>query len=94
MSQMPDFDPDPASLELPASKKPRRKPTRRKAAKIAAPKSARKTRKRRAVKRIAPAANGHGGRFTPEVYRLIGQLMEMAPASRNLVIGIVRGLTK
>ena len=51
--------------------------------------------KRRRKRKTTPVKAEHaGGRFTPEVYRLIGELMGLTPASRSLVLGIVQGLTK
>lgn len=89
--QMPMFD-DPIPAETPKPpKKPRQKPTKR-GAKVAVPKVMKKRRKIRAAK--TAVENHAGGRFTDEVYRMIGTLMGMKGSERTLVLDIVLGLTR
>jgi hypothetical protein len=90
---LPQFD-QPQQPETSApSRRPRRKRTKipptRTIIKATPKKRRRKKRKATPVK-----AEHAGGRFTPEAYRLIGELMGLSPASRALVLGIVHGLTK
>ena len=90
---LPMFDEPPVQAEPTPPKKPKPKPTRRKAktAKVASPKPV-KRRKRRATK-VKPVEQHHGGKFTDEVYRMIGTLMGMKGSERDLVVDIVKGLT-
>jgi len=100
MDNLPDFE-QPAPTEAPSPKKPRRKPTRlrqeassrqaRKSAKIkAAPK--RRPKKVRAPRKVAPSASN--SLFTGEMYRLIGQLMNLDIPARNMIMEVVKGLTR
>lgn len=96
MTDLPSFDPPPQT-EPPSPKKPRRKPQRR-AVKAAAVVRKRRVPKKRA-KRVSSGWTGEkeqhaGGRFTPEVYRLIGTLMALDAPTRNLVIEVAKGLSK
>ena len=93
---LPMFDDPPADTPTPP-KKPKPKPTRkrrkRKAVALKPPKSDKiKRRKRRATK-VKPVEQHHGGKFTDEVYRMIGTLMGMKGSERDLVVDIVKGLT-
>jgi hypothetical protein len=90
---LPQFD----QPQQPETSAPSRKPRRKKRSPVKAknlrpPKAVPKRRRKRKAKPVK--AEQTGGRFTPEVYRLIGELMGLTPASRSLVLGIVQGLTK
>ena len=91
---LPMFDEPPVQAEPTPPKKPKPKPTRRKSAahKVEAPKKVAKRRKRRVTK-VKPVEQHHGGKFTDEVYRMIGTLMGMKGSERDLVVDIVKGLT-
>ena len=43
--------------------------------------------------KVKPVEQHHGGKFTDEVYRMIGTLMGMKGSERDLVVDIVKGLT-
>jgi hypothetical protein len=91
---LPQFD-QPQQPETSApSRKPRRKKRLPVKAKTLRPPKAVPKRRRKKRKATPVKAEHAGGRFTPEVYRLIGELMALGPASRSLVLGIVQGLTK
>lgn len=93
MTDLPNFDPLAPPAEPVTPKKPRRKPTKRKApVKAAAAVPKRRVPKKR---KAAPAPESYaGGHFTSEVYRLIGALVELNAKTRNLVIEVARGLSK
>ena len=54
------------------------------------PVKVKRPRKPRVVKQDKP----HGGKFTNEMYKLIGALMELDIPSRNLVMEVAKALTK
>lgn len=99
---LPDFDGPQPAPEQPSPRKPRPKPMRRPAKKKAvrapvlkpAKRVAKKRRIRKAMssKQIVPVTHA-GGLFTPEVYRVIGTLMEMKLPDRSLVLSIVDSLS-
>ena len=95
---LPMFDEPPARTEPAPPKKPKPKPTRkrraRKAVVLKPPKPDKiKRRKRRVARRPKPETH-HGGKYSPEVYNLIGRLMNMELPLRNFVIEVTRGLSK
>lgn len=101
---LPDFDgpgnqPD---VVRPGPKKPRRKPAKKKARAAPVPKPAKCVPKKRRVRKVgkhpalaAPysAKTAISPQFTPDVYRLIAEMMERNTAERGLVIAIVNGLS-
>jgi hypothetical protein len=88
---MPDFNPEP-NTEQPSPKKPRRKPTKRKAKIAAVPKPAR--RKRRRVLTPLKQKPKEEVLLSPEVYKTIRILVGLNASERSLVLAIVQGLTK
>ena len=83
--QMPMFDdiPTPAAD---APKKPRKKPVRRQVA--AAPKPVKRRKKR--VAKAKPAEN----HISKDVYKAVNLLLDMPTDERELVLEVVRGLSK
>ena len=94
MSDLPGYEP--TAVESP--KKPRRKPVKkRRKVKVVAPVVKRK--KRRQIKTGLGAAFKKppvilANPFTPEMYRLIGELLALDDPNRNIIFEVVRGLTK
>lgn len=92
----PSYDPNPETPaeQQPSPKKPRRKPMKRRKVKAAVEKPVVKRRKRR-VRKAPKAVEQHtGGRFTPEVYRVLGALLNLETPLRNFVIEIAKGVSK
>jgi hypothetical protein len=101
---MPDFEWTDPVAEPPAPKKPRRKPAKkRKAVALPVPKK-RAVKKRKVAKRRGrpagslnkpkPAEQHHGGRFSPELYNLIGQLLGLTAPERAFIYDVVARITK
>ena len=82
MNDMPMFD-DPIETKPAPPKKPKPRPTRKRRGRPA----------KKAVK-AAPKPQHHGGRYPPEIYRLIGTLMNLELPLRQLVMEITRELSK
>ena len=89
--ELPDFDKNPADIETPSPKKPRRKPTKRKAKIAAVPKPTRRKRRRVLPLKQKPKEEVL---LSPEVYKTIGILIRLNASERSLVLAIVQGLTK
>lgn len=85
MNDLPEFN----TPEAPSPQPPRRKP--RKPMKVAAPK---KRRRKRRVARVKPAEVHANGKFTPEIYRLIGALLNLETPMLNFVMEVTKGLKK
>ena len=96
---LPMFDEQPAQSEPAPPKKPKPKPTRKrrspvKAKNLPIPKRASIKRRKRRVARQSKPETHHGGRYSPEVYNLIGRLMNLELPLRNFVIEVTKGLSK
>jgi hypothetical protein len=90
---LPMFDEPPVQAEPAPPKKPRPKPTRKRRTRKVVKAAPIKRRKRRAIK-AKPVEQHHGGRFTREQYRLIGDLMLLTQEEREVVFEIASELTK
>lgn len=99
------FDPETPSQEAPVPRKPRPRLTRQpaKKAKRAAPllKPAKRVPKKRRVRKIGKSSLlaapykpvDMAVQFTPDVYRLIAEMMKLPTSERGLTIAIVQGLS-
>jgi len=91
MDDMPNFDTPPAATDPKPPKKPKPKPTRKlRKAMSTIP----KRRRKRRVARVKPVEQHAGGKYPPEIYRLIGTLMNLDLPLRNFVIEVTKGLSK
>jgi hypothetical protein len=90
MDDMPDFN-TPNAPPLIPPKKPKPKPVRQARKAVAAMP---KRRRKRRVARIKPVEQHAGGKYPPEIYRLIGTLMNLDLPLRNFVIEVTKGLSK
>jgi hypothetical protein len=93
MDEMPEFNtpyPDPPH---PPKRKPR-KPMKRRAQPLSVTINKGRRRKRRTIKRVKPAEVHANGKFTPEVYRLIGALLNLETPMLNFVMEVTKGLKK
>jgi hypothetical protein len=91
MDDMPNFDSPPAATEPKPPKKPKPKPTRQVRKAVAAMP---KRRRKRRVVRTKPVETHAGGKFTPEIYRLIGALLNLETPMLNFVMEVTKGLSK
>jgi hypothetical protein len=68
---------------------------KRRKVKAAVKKPVVKKRRKRRVRKAPKAVEQHaGGRFTPEVYRVLGALLNLETPLRNFVIEIAKGVSK
>jgi hypothetical protein len=91
MDDMPNFDSPPAATEPKPPKKPKPKPVRQARKAVAAMP---KRRRKRRVARVKQVEQHAGGKFTPEIYRLIGALLNLETPMLNFVMEVTKGLSK
>ena len=95
MDDLPTFENDaPEPPDAPINNKPKKPMKRSRGRPKGKVKGPRAVKRKRRVPKPAKLERHHGGRYTPEQYKLIGDLMLLTQDEREAVVEIASGLVK